>query len=158
MNKKTYYMAAGTGLAFFSCMAIQGCDLESMMHFDVPGDVQTAIKVEPNPTLSDAEYVWERWQNWVEMNSEALLRGMEDSKERADMIRNVTAMGVGALGEASNAFPGGALLFSGLSLATGIFLKRPGEDKKVSKEKEESYNAGIEKGQEIAKAVKDLVD
>ena len=128
-----------------------------MVHFDVPGDVQTAISVEENPTLSDADYVWNRWQSWVQLNSEQLSRGIENSKERVSMIESVTAMGIGALGEVSNSFPGGALLFSGLSLATGLFIKRPKEDKIVAKEKEDSYNAGLEKGKELAKTIEEVI-
>ena len=67
-------------------------------------------------------------------------------------------MGIGALGEASNAFPGGALLFSGLSLAAGLFLKKPGTDKVVAKEKEDSYNAGLAKGKAMAVAIKDAIE
>ena len=156
MNKKTYYIAAGACVLFFGSMAISGCDLKKIIHFDVPGDVQTAISVDPEPSLSDAQYVWDRWASWVDLNSEQLSRNIDNANERVAMIENVTAMGIGALGEASNAFPGGALLFSGLSLAVGLFLKKPGTDKVVAKEKEDSYNAGLAKGKELAKAIREI--
>ena len=157
IDKRVFYAGSSALLVLGLCLAVQGCDLQKMVHFDVPGDVQTAISVDPNPSLSDADYVWNRWQSWVQLNSEQLSRGIENSKERVSMIESVTAMGIGALGEVSNSFPGGALLFSGLSLATGLYLKRPKEDKVVAKEKESSYNAGIEKGKEIAETIKNTI-
>tara|TARA_R110001583_G_scaffold69582_2_gene197172 strand:- start:1328 stop:1807 length:480 start_codon:yes stop_codon:yes gene_type:complete len=157
IDKRVFYTGSSALLILGVCLAAQGCDLQKMVHFDVPGDVQTAISVEENPTLSDADYVWNRWQSWVQLNSEQLSRGIENSKERVSMIESVTAMGIGALGEVSNSFPGGALLFSGLSLATGLFIKRPKEDKIVAKEKEDSYNAGLEKGKELAKTIEEVI-
>ena len=50
---------------------------------------------------------------------------------------------------------GGALLFSGLTMATGLFMKRPGESKAVAKEKEKSYNAGMAKGKELVEQIKE---
>ena len=157
IDKRVFYTGSSALLILGVCLAAQGCVLQKMVHFDVPGDVQTAISVEENPTLSDADYVWNRWQSWVQLNSEQLSRGIENSKERVSMIESVTAMGIGALGEVSNSFPGGALLFSGLSLATGLFIKRPKEDKIVAKEKEDSYNAGLEKGKELAKTIEEVI-
>ena len=50
---------------------------------------------------------------------------------------------------AAPALPGGAFLVGGLSLLTGLMLKRPGEDKRVFAEKKDSYNAGIEEGKRL---------
>ena len=47
--------------------------------------------------------------------------------------------------------PGGTILLSGLSLLAGVFLKRPGEDARVAKAKEDSYNKGLEVGSTINK-------
>mgnify|MGYP005826463881 FL=1 len=58
-------------------------------------------------------------------------------------------MGISAIGDASSGFPGGAIMMSALSLLTGWFLKRPGEEKRVNVEKEDSYNAGLEMAKEL---------
>ena len=158
IDKKVYYIGGAALAVFVIAMAVQGCDLQRMVKFDVPADVQTAINSAEKESLSDSEYIWEQWSNWVDANSKKLAANIQDSQERVALINNVTAMGIGALGEVSNSFPGGAVVFSGLSLLAGWFLKRPGEDKAVAKEKEDSYNAGIEKGQELAKQVKETVD
>jgi hypothetical protein len=157
IDKKVFYSAAATAAVLFACLSVQGCDLQKMISVDVPGGVQDAIDAPEDISLSESGYLWDQWQNWVDANSKALARNIEDGNERVALIENVTAMGIGALGEVSGNFPGGAILFSGLSLMTGWFLKRPKEDKVVAKEKEDSYNAGLEKGKELAKTIEEVV-
>ena len=131
------------------CLAVQGCDLQKMVKFDVPKGVQGIVETNEAEPLSNSIYVWDQWTNWVETNTNQLSVNIEDAKDRVSMISNLTSLGIGALQETSGQFPGGALLFSGLSLLTGWFLKRPGEEKRVSTEKEDSYNAGLAKAKEI---------
>ena len=157
-NKNAFYIMCAAAGFFFVAMSVQGCDLQKMIHVDVPRDVMESIGTEETISLSDAPYEWDRWQAWVSTNSEAFARKIEAGRERVALIENVTALGMGALGEASATFPGGAVVFSGLSLLAGWFLKKPGTDKVVAKEKEDSYNAGIEKGKAIAATVMDAVE
>ena len=157
IDKKVYYIGSA-GIAFLGlALAVQGCDLQKAVKFDVPSGVQSAIDTEATQPLSDSQYVWDNWENWVTSNSQALSRNIEDANQRVALIENLTSMGIGALGEVSGAFPGGAVLFSGVSLLAGWFLKRPSEDKVVAKEKEDSYNAGIAKGEEITKTIKEAI-
>ena len=154
IDKRVFYTGGAAVLIVGSCLLVQGCDLQQMIKFDIPGGVQSAANLPEEESIANADYVWEQWEGWVNSNSEKLARNIEDSKSRIAMIENLTSMGVGALGEVSGTFPGGAVAFSGLSLLAGWFLKRPGENKAVAKEKESSYNAGIEKGKAIAEQLK----
>ena len=149
IDKKAFYFGGAAALVLLVCLSVQGCDLQKMVKFDVPKGVQGAIDSGDAESAANAEYVWGQWQNWVENNSETLSRNIEDANSRVAMIENIVGMGMNALGEASGTFPGGALLFSGLTMATGLFMKRPGEGKAVSKEKEKSYNAGIAQGKAL---------
>ena len=157
-DKRAFYMGMSAAIVLFACLGIQGCDLQKMIKVDVPEGVQQSVPVGEQVPLSESEYAWDQWSNWVEANSEAFARNIEDGRSRLTLIENITAMGMGALGEVSNTFPGGAVLFSGLSLLTGWFLKRPGEDKAVAKEKEDSYNAGLAKGKELAETIKEATN
>ena len=56
----------------------------------------------------------------------------------------MTETGISVVDGASSTLPGGALISTGLALLGGLFLKRPGEEKRLRTEKEESYNAGLE--------------
>lgn len=157
IDKRVFYIGMSAGLVLVTCLAVQGCDLQKMVKVDVPEGVQQSVPVGEEVPLSESEYAWDQWSNWVEANSEAFARNIEDGRSRLALIENLTAMGMGALGEVSSTFPGGAVLFSGLSLLTGWFLKRPGEDKVVAKEKEDSYNAGLAKGKELAEAIQEAI-
>ena len=157
IDKKVFYAGFAAVGILGLCLTVQGCDLQKIVDVDVPAGVQQSIDAPEDVSLADSEYVWDQWQNWVTANSEAFARNIEDGKQRIALIENVTAMGMGALGEVSGSFPGGALLFSGLSLMTGWFLKRPNEDKVVAKEKEDSYNAGLERGKQLAETVKEMI-
>ena len=154
-KKKAFYFGTAAVACFILAMAVQGCDLQKLVSFDVPKGVQGAIDANETETLSNSDYVWSQWENWVQANSEALASSISDANARVSLINDVTALGMGALGEVSNTFPGGAVLFSGLSLLAGWFMKRPGEDKAVAKEKEDSYNAGLAKGKELVETIKE---
>ncbi len=159
MTNKNFYYAVCAAVGFFLiAMTVQGCDLQKMIDVDVPRDVQKSIGSEETISLADSTYEWNRWQDWVSTNSEAFARNIDAGNERVALIESITALGIGALGEVSTTFPGGAVVFSGLSLLAGWFLKKPGTDKVVAKEKEDSYNAGIEKGKTIAATVMDAVE
>jgi hypothetical protein len=158
IDKKVYYIAMAAVGVLIIGLTVQGCDLQKMIKFDVPSGVQGAIDANETETLANSDYIWSQWENWVQANSEALASNISDANARVALINDVTALGMGALGEVSNTFPGGAVLFSGLSLLAGWFLKRPGEDKVVAKEKEDSYNAGLAKGQELAQKIKEEIN
>jgi hypothetical protein len=72
--------------------------------------------------------------------------------KRADGLLGGADLGLAAANEGAGQIPGGAFLVGGLSLLTGLVLKRPGEDKRVGKEKEDSYNAGLEEGKRLIMA------
>ena len=158
INNRVLFTGMAAVVVFATCFAVQGCDLQKMIKVDVPAGVQQSVPVGEEIPLSESEYAWDQWSNWVEANSEAFARNIEDGQSRLALVENLTAMGMGALGEVSNTFPGGALLFSGLSLLTGWFLKRPGEDKVVAKEKEDSYNAGLAKDKEMVEIIKGAIN
>lgn len=131
------------------CLVVQGCDIQKTVKFDVPSDVQGVINSKEREPLANSKYVWNQWTSYVETNSAKLSENIEDAQGRVAMIENLTSMGLSTLEGVSGQFPGGALAFSGLSLIAGWFLKRPGENKAVQKEKEKSFNAGLEKAKDL---------
>ena len=150
LKNKNAVIAGGVSvIAFVFVMAIQGCDLQKMIKFDVPRGVQKTVDVGEQESLARASVVFQQWSNFVDMNSKQLSANIEDAEGRLRLINNLTSMGIGALGDASSGIPGGAIMMSALSLLTGWFLKRPGEEKRVNVEKEDSYNAGLEMAKEL---------
>jgi len=155
-------MASMLGIVSIGLVIAQGCDLRSMVGVDVPQDVKATIAATPEDvdreyTLKEIDFVVNEWRAYVARNNAYLEAAIQDAEERYALAENLVNMGITIGSETASTLPGGAIIVSGLSLLTGLFLKRPGEDKRVSKEKEDSYNAGLEEGRRIAAAVKEAL-
>jgi hypothetical protein len=132
--------------------AAQGCDMQSVIRVDVPADVVATVapdELDGKITLDEVERVWEDWNAYVIRNTERFKAAIEDANERYYALTSLVDLGIGIANDASGTFPGGAVIMSILGVATGMFIKRPGEDKRVATEKEESYNAGLKKAREL---------
>lgn len=150
-------IAATVGLAF-----AQGCDLRKAVSVDVPVRVREAIAVDPDDlkgemTLADSARAWSEWERYVRINTEQFKTAIEDAEGRYATLLSLVDLGIGSASGIASTIPGGAFLVSGLSLFTGILLKRPKEDERVRTEKESSYNAGIEEGKRLAIELSNLV-
>jgi hypothetical protein len=148
-NKAAAALAAITVVAFAILGALQGCDVRSRLVVKAPSDMLAAIDVDEPLTLDEVEATWEDWSAWVESRTRQYQRAVADAEDRAARIEAIIDLGLAAANEGAAQLPGGAFLVGGLSLLTGIFLKRPGTDKMTAKEKEASYNAGLEEGRKI---------
>lgn len=156
-NIPFFAMLAATLFIGGFLFAAQGCDLRSMVQVDVPPPVLEAIApedLEGGITLADAERVWEDWTTYVQANTERLRVAIDDANDRYYALASIIDTGVSILGDHAGAFPFGAVVMSGMGVLTGLFLKRPAEDKRVASEKEASYRAGLAKGAGIAEAIK----
>ena len=134
--------------------AMQGCNLASTVKVDVPQYVKTAIAETPEDidreySLAEIDGVVYQWNHYIEINTERLQVAIDDANERYAFLSIMANIGLDAVSAEASNIPGGALLLSGLSLISGLFLKRPGEDARVSKEKQASYNKGLEVGAAI---------
>lgn len=152
-NRKASVLICGALLAMLVASALSACSLEDMIDFDVPPKVAAAIDVSESEPVSMSAQVWEDWEAWVEKESRRLADSISESEKTLGVLRSLSETGLSLGQGAASTLPGGALISSALALAGGLFLKRPGTDKEVSKEKERSYKAGIEEGQKIATQV-----
>jgi hypothetical protein len=138
-------LAAVTVALFAVLASLQGCDIRSQLVVKAPKDVLEIVDLE-TMTLADADAAYEDWANWVDTRTRQFQRAVADAEDRYARIEALIDLGLTAAEQGGASLPGGALLVGGLSLLTGLVLKRPGEDKRVSSEKQDSYNAGIEAG------------
>lgn len=127
-------------------VAVSGCALDQVVKVNVPKDVQVATKSEEKVALADSELLWNDWANYVEKNTEALRSRINAANEQYTVIASLTSLGLETAGTAASTLPGGAFIIAGLTGLGGLFLKRPGTDKLIAKEKEASYNKGLEVG------------
>jgi hypothetical protein len=153
-NPKLVIMVSITATIAAILFTAQGCNLASMVEVDVPPYVKTAVAESPEDmdktyTLDDMPVLVDQWTHYVESNDRRLKAAIEDAEERYVMIGSLLDVGYDFGSQVAGTVPGGALILTGLSLFTGILMKRPGEDKRVAKEKEDSYNAGLKKAREM---------
>jgi hypothetical protein len=134
--------------------ALSACQIEDLIKIEIPKDVATAIDSEPSISVADSSEAWEDWEAYVERESRRFAAEIDRGREVAGVIRSLTETGISIGQDAASTLPGGAILGSGLALLGGLLLKRPGDAKKEQLEKEASYNAGIQKGHEIAENVR----
>ncbi len=148
------YPEAVSGLFILICVAIamlcvQGCSLASFIQVDVPKDVKVAVDVDDlkKPiTLAEVDEVWADWNNFVTLNTERFNASIEEANQRYEVLASIANLSIDAAVPVIGGFPGGAFILTALGGLTGLFMKRPGEDKRVAKEKEASYNHGIVRG------------
>jgi len=149
-NRNAVMLACATLILLGVASGAAGCSLQDLIKFDVPPAVSQVTDAPERASLSDAQFIWDEWQKHVDSASNQLAKSVGEANERYEILSNLTSMGVEALSVQAGQFPGGAILVTGLSLLTGLFLKKPGTDKAVAGEKENSYNAGISAGKKMA--------
>lgn len=153
-NKYAIGMFGLAAVTFVLMGVAQGCNVQSWVPFHPPVEVAQALDLpEGKMTLAEADKVWKDWGYYVSSNTEALKVAVEDSNRMYDFISSMLNTGLGVIQGAAPSFPGGALILSLIAGGGGLLMKRPGEDKRVAAEKEDSYNAGIEVGKKIAEEI-----
>ena len=129
-------------------VSVSGCQLDQFIQVDVPRGVQSATASEATVPLSDSDLLWAEWTSFVEKNTDALRARIGSANSQHAMVSSITSMGLDTATSAAGALPGGAFIVAGLTGLGGLFLKKPGTDKMIRKEKEASYNKGVKVGKE----------
>lgn len=152
-KNRPYFIVAATCLVICALVltTLQGCNMASLIKVDVPPAIVAAVDAPDPVTLDNVNMVWEDWKRYVESNTNKFEHSISNAEERYAVLSQLTDIGLRTIEGEVSGIPGGTILLSALSLATGIFLKRPGEDMRVAKEKEDSYNKGLEVGSSITK-------
>lgn len=150
MTKPSFW-GITSALALLALLALNGCNLKSMVSVDVPSGVADALQLDIPAKLAQADQIAADWEGYVERNSKALAASIGEAEDRYAALKSITDLGLQAASTASATLPGGALLLSGLTLLGGLFIPKPGAQAQLRQEKEDSYNAGLERGQEMQK-------
>lgn len=137
----------------FACLAI-GCagGIEDLIKVNKPRDVAAAVDSPVTTTLPQARSDWQKWSAYVEANSEQFASALAGGEAKAEFLRNIIDMGQQAAAPFLGTLPGGAFLMSVFAGLGGLLTTKPGTAKVISKEKQASYNAGLEEGKRIALA------
>jgi len=147
-------LIAGSVVFLLFASAVSGCQVDDFVKVDVPNGIVEATASEPTIPLAKADATLEDWKAYVERNTRQFADEIDRGAETAAVIRSITETGISVIDGASSTLPGGAIVSTGLALLGGLFLKRPGEEKRIRTEKENSYNAGLDTAtSKMAKAV-----
>ena len=149
LDKTPFLLLLVSAAVFILFASLQGCDLRTFVAVDVPPGVESALSLPADSTtLADGENVVEEWRAYVTRESQRLDEALGDSYSKYEIVESLTSMGFHAAAEGVGGLPGGALITSGLALVAGLFIPKPGSARELQKEKEDSYNAGIEVGRD----------
>ena len=149
-NKTGIMVGCITVALMLGLLMASGCSLGSLVKVDVPPGVRQSLATSSQVSLNEAPYTWDAWTHYVESNTVQFQDNIDEANFIWGMLSSAVNVGAESAQGPLSALPGGAFLLSGLSLVTGLFLNRPGAARKVAKEKEKSYNAGIETGAAMA--------
>jgi len=143
MNSKAWFFL-GLAAVVAGCVSLlQGCDLATLVRIDVPEPVQEAIGVPDSVSYADAESAWNEWKLFVQINSDRMASEIEAGRERFELLQSVANTGLEALSENASLFPGGGLIVGVLGGVGGLFVRRPGDKKKMVQAVQKGFQEGV---------------
>lgn len=149
-NKTALLMGGLTVALTAGFVFMSGCNLGDLVTVKVPSGVQHATNTSATVSLNESTYVFESWAHFVESNTDQFSNNIESANLVWGTLSSAVNIGMDSAQGPLSALPGGAMVLSGLTLLTGLFLDKPGTAKRTSQEKEKSYNAGIKAGSDAA--------
>lgn len=152
-NRRGTYLSLGAVLVVLAIAALGACQVEDFVKVDVPDEVATAIDRPDRIPVSATDAAWEDWVAWVDRQSSRFAESIDRGNEVAGVLRGLTETGIAIGQDAAATVPGGAFIGTALGLLGGLFIRRPGDATREAKEKEASYNAGLERGRTLAEGV-----
>lgn len=155
-NRRAAWLMVGALTVLLAASVLSACQVEDLIKIDVPEDVAKAIGSEERIPVSRSSEAWEDWVAWVDRESERFAERIDEGQEVAGVIRSLTETGLQIGQDAASTLPGGAAIATVLAGLGGLFLRRPGDQKREALEKEASYNAGLEKGRDLAEGLEAL--
>lgn len=143
-NKNGLMVGVLTAALAAGLLLASGCSLGDLVKVDVPTGVRQSLAVPSQISLNESVYTWDSWVHYVETNTAQFQASIDESNFIWGMLSSAVNVGAESAQGPLSALPGGAFLLTGLSLVTGLFLNKPGATKALAKEKEKSYNAGMD--------------
>jgi len=147
MGKTLLALGAAASIALF---AMAGCQVGDVVQANVPQTVRKVVPSEPRVSFNEAKLVYADWRASVERTAEQFQTELDRKAELVSLLSSLTndtmLSGVPVL----ETVPGGGLLTTGLVGLGAWFLRSPGTDKRLAREKEASFNKGLDEGRALA--------
>lgn len=143
IGKTCLALGVASAIALF---ALAGCQVGDLVQANVPQSVRKVVPSEPRVSYNEAKVVYADWRASVERTAEQFQTELDRKAELVSLLGTLTndAMLVGV--PVLESLPGGGLLATGLVGFGAWFLRSPGTDKRLAREKEASFNKGLEQG------------
>ncbi|MCC7409707.1 MAG: hypothetical protein IT442_16700 [Phycisphaeraceae bacterium] len=123
-----------------------GCDLRNVVEVQTPRAVQQSEGLPSRMSLRDSQAEYEAWLADVQRTGAVWRENIEQGEAIRATLAQLALTGLNEVGPTLAGLPlGGPLMLA----ATGIVGAFVGGGR-TSKEKEKSYNAGLEKGKELS--------
>lgn len=147
-------LVAILGLAIAS-----GCSLSDIIKVQVPPAVQTATNSKATVSLSRAQYVRKQFVNDFTVALGEFDQNIEGASAFHDLATSLLNTGMIAGQGALASVPGGGILLALLTGVGGLYLKKPGTNETLNKEKQASFNAGSRRTKDLlAQAAVQAID
>lgn len=131
MDRKSAFFLSSAAVVGLLVSVLQGCNLQDIVKVDVPDDVQVALGFDARVPLGQAPVVKLQWIEYVERNTKELDREIGEGEDRFQVLSSLADTGIGlASAEASN-IPGGGILVAALAGLGGLFIRKPGDRKRI---------------------------
>ncbi len=132
-------------------LALTGCQVGDLVQASVPQAVRQVVPSEPRVSFNEAKVVFADWRASVERTAEQFQTELD---RKAELVSLLSSLGNDALlagVPVLEALPGGGLLTTALVGFGAWFLRAPGTAQRIAKEKEASFNKGLEEGGVLAR-------
>lgn len=134
-----------------SLVALAGCQIGDLVRVNVPQAVRLTVPSEPRVSFNEAKVVYDDWRAGVERTAEQFRQELDRKAELVSLLASLTSDGLAAGIPALESLPGGGLLATGLVGLGAWFIRSPGTEARLRKEKEASFNKGLEEGGSLAR-------
>ncbi|MCB9838200.1 MAG: hypothetical protein H6813_02580 [Phycisphaeraceae bacterium] len=136
--------------AAIAIFALSGCQVGDLVQANVPQSVRKVVPSEPRVSYNEAKLVYADWRASVERTAEQFQQELDRKAELVSLLSSLTNDALTAGIPVLESLPGGGLLATGLVGLGAWFLRSPGTTSRIAREKEASFNKGLEEGGTLA--------
>jgi len=146
MNRKTLIIAAVlTAVTFGGVAACAGFDAGDVVHVKTPPTIQQQTGLPSKTSLNEARAEYQAWHQDVQRAGAAWQASIDKGEQVRSLIGQLTLQ---ALDQVGPTIAGVPVLGPLIPTATGLLGLLLGTGR-LRKEKESSYNAGLDRGQQL---------
>lgn len=147
MNKTTTIYIASLLILSATLAACAGMNVGDFVQVKTPHAIQQQTGLPARLTLNEAEAEYRAWYQDVQREGAAWKASIGQGSEVASLLNQLTLQALNDVGPSLAGVPVLGPILPVLMGIGGLFLRRPGDVSQdvLRKEKEDSYNAGLER-------------